>query len=151
MPGFCGKVRDMELVEFLRARLDEDEEVAGIMPADSRAWSYHPDEQHPNYSGKIPEIFAEACNTQTPGFILFEAAPHIARHDPARVLRDVAAKRRILEAHDSDGAHECVDGPEFGDWSLRSPHIGWEVNCLTLRLLALPYDQHEDYRDEWRP
>jgi hypothetical protein len=44
---------------------------------------------------------------------------------PARVLAECEAKRRIVEQ---------VNGMEY-----------------VLRLLALPYADHEDYRPEWRP
>jgi hypothetical protein len=27
----------------------------------------------------------------------------------------------------------------------------WSYPCDTLKLLALPYADHPDYRDEWRP
>ena len=83
---------------------------------------------------------------------------HIARHDPARVLAECEAKRRIVEIHpDEHGTcFACSDGddggcsdpeccgsgpiPMFKDWP-----------CPTLRWLALPYADHEQYRDEWRP
>ena len=59
---------------------------------------------------------------------------HIARHDPARIVRDVEAKRRIL-----DGV-PCTD--YLGDAS---------VCRRTLKLLALPYADRPGFRDEWRP
>lgn len=31
------------------------------------------------------------------------------------------------------------------------PHASHEWPCLTVRLLALPYAAHPDYRSEWRP
>lgn len=60
-----------------------------------------------------------------------------------RAWAEVEAKRRILKAHaehpDPYIAGFCrtcgrTDGP-----------------CDTLRLLALPYADHPDYREEWRP
>jgi hypothetical protein len=53
-----------------------------------------------------------------------DVAPHIARWDPARVLAECDAKRRIVT--------EC----------------GW---VTVMALLALPYADHEDYRQEWKP
>ena len=66
-------------------------------------------------------------------------AKHIARHDPARVLAECAAKRRIV-----------VNLEEFRGES------SWDdeknVNGLyLLRLLALPYADHPAYREDWRP
>jgi hypothetical protein len=76
---------------------------------------------------------------------------HIARHDPERVLADVEAKRRIIGEHphgdfgrpDSQYCEVCHDddgNPAVtGQW------------CDTVRLLALPYADHPDYREEWKP
>lgn len=65
---------------------------------------------------------------------------------PDRVLREVSAKRRIVELHGSD-PHECVTWDEV----LGGTCTGYELDCPTLRLLALPYAEHPDYREEWRP
>lgn len=72
-----------------------------------------------------------------------ETADHIARHDPAFTLADLAAKRRIAEMH--RGSHEC---PSFDD------NCGWitaEDTCDTWKLLALSYTDRPGYREEWRP
>lgn len=66
------------------------------------------------------------------------AGQHIARHDPARVLSECEAKRRIVEdckdylLHDEDG-------------------MGGELAERTLSRLALPYADHPDYDSEWTP
>jgi hypothetical protein len=68
---------------------------------------------------------------------------HIARHDPARVLAEVAAKRRIVGMLSSivpakeTNPIKSEDAVALADW--------------TLRLLALPYADHNDYRQEWGP
>lgn len=62
---------------------------------------------------------------------------HYRRHDPVRVLAECEAKRRIVEVH----AHNARwDDTNVGDWAR-----------ATLELLALPYADHPDYREEWRP
>lgn len=81
-------------------------------------------------------------------------AGHIVRHDPARVLRDVAAKRRILEmwedpadvAHLPDGV---VDGrdPDERDEQIATA----SVIDVIVRDLAAVYAEHPDYRQEWSP
>ena len=63
-------------------------------------------------------------------------ATHIARHDPARVLRDVEAKRKMLD--DILQALYWIDGEHNTD------HV-----ADFLRLLALPYADREGYRPEW--
>ncbi|MGW3135928.1 DUF6221 family protein [Streptomyces sp. NPDC001139] len=77
---------------------------------------------------------------------------HIAEWDPARVLREIEAKRQLLDEHQdvNDGwCGTCVDGrwgyPTHGG---SSPQ---RYPCRTLRLLALPYADRPGYRDEWRP
>jgi hypothetical protein len=79
------------ITEFLTARLDEDEAVA-------RAAS--PGPWHPN--AELDEVLAMDGITVADGFALSgpqtrATTEHIARHDPARVLADVEAKRRIVE------------------------------------------------------
>jgi hypothetical protein len=78
-------------------------------------------------------------------------AEHIARHDPARVLAEVEAKRQIMECHESwvAGNGDTICG------RCEREHIdgrpGGHFPCQTLRLLALPYAGHPDYRQEWKP
>jgi len=78
-----------ELIEKIRAALDEDERVATealLLAVDNRGeWTY-----------------AERRVTGGPGLLIVGHIPanrgrHIARHDPARVLRQVAAMRKILD------------------------------------------------------
>jgi len=120
----------MNLVEFLRARLDEDEQAARA--ATAGPWYVDDIDQELRTAdvyaadGRVTSAYTEPCCS-------VEDATHIARHDPARVLAEVDAKRRILERHSS------CDDTSFGE------------PCEDLRLLALPYSDHPDYRQEWRP
>lgn len=57
--------------------------------------------------------------------------------EAAFTLADVAAKRQILDFIDEDPPF--LDG---GSWAYLNP---------ILRLLALPYAGHPDYREDWRP
>jgi hypothetical protein len=68
-------------------------------------------------------------------------ARHIARHDPARVLAEVEAKRRVITA-EQDRVLEEGPLPE---------RMRGEIETDVLRLLTLPYADHPDYREEWRP
>lgn len=61
---------------------------------------------------------------------------HIERHDPARVLRAVGAKRRIVE---------IVKEFARPDYSTDGECIAWRV----LLGLASEWSDHEDYRPEW--
>lgn len=83
-----------------------------------------------------------------------ERGKHIARWDPARVLAECAAKRRIVEAHQSTSGAYTDETPETAvccsecGSPLDNP-VPWP--CPTLRLVALPYASHSDYRKEWAP
>ncbi|MPZ27529.1 MAG: hypothetical protein GEV12_14250 [Micromonosporaceae bacterium] len=129
----------MTLVEFLRARLDEDEQVATEAlrgypsddPASAAPWraEYHRVMQWPR--GR-PHSEVQLVVQAQWGDV--HATRHIARHDPARVLAEVDARRRIIDGPNGGG------GPES--------HDEW---VETLRLLALPYADHDDYDPAWRP
>ncbi|MEU4967752.1 DUF6221 family protein [Streptomyces smyrnaeus] len=135
-----------DLVTFLRARLDEDEQVARATHPVFQAWEY---------DTSVREVRDLGNGNELASGVLPPYGAHIARHDPARVLAEVEAKRRIVDVHhvvggwqDEDlndhgpGCEECGHSEEYSDRG------GW---CETLRLLALPYAAHPDYREEWRP
>lgn len=61
---------------------------------------------------------------------------------PARVLAECEAKRRIVSHCDL-----LIRGPEFGHFTESDGDSGRTI----LRALALPYADHPDYREEWRP
>ena len=123
------------LVEFLTARYDEDEQAAR---------SASPGPWHLNAEGDevmavddimVAGAFALSGNQQR------ATAAHIARHDPARVLREVSAKRRIV--------YLAAQLPKLTAVNLfDNDKDAW---AETLKQLALPYADHPDYREEWRP
>ncbi len=100
-----------EWVAFLGARLDEDEAIARA----TMRWS-GPPWAEVGREERIPE------------------RAHIARHDPARVLREVAAKRAIWAA--------CIsaDGDRGPSNDLEAQALAW----LILQLAAV-YSDHPDY------
>lgn len=147
-----------DLATFLRERLDEDQEAAertqpGPWIAVPAAMPGEMEIRHQMRDGR-PDVAAAVATTHGLYCSGVDAA-HIARHDPARVLAEVKAKRRIVELHaHRDGPHEC---PE---WKWRDPdhpedpwetETGWAAACLTLRLLASVYAEHPGYRSEWAP
>ena len=73
--------------------------------------------------------------------------------EPARVRADCASRRRIVLAcrESRPDTHLLGARPHgLGDFPL-SPHDQHQLAALTLALLALPYADHRDYREEWRP
>ncbi|MER6380533.1 DUF6221 family protein [Streptomyces sp. NPDC001250] len=131
------------LERFLRARYEEEERVArdAIAGAPGAVWGVMADD--------IEQVLTsqDRGTTHTP-MVQFGAPDpvrlltHVARHDPARVLRELDAKQVLLAEHrtrNDGGCRTCRE--EAG---LPSP-------CTTLRLLAVPFADHPGYDDSWRP
>jgi hypothetical protein len=160
-----------DLVQFLRARLNEDAELA----KSGETWSAFDETQQGTRRVDVDHSIERvvACTRSWRGL-------HIALHDPARVLAEVEAKRQLLELHapewdtvewphDQDGkghAQVCrsCGNRDIDSWVNWRPLVGEAgalpegvkppyvvAPCPTLRLLALPYADHPDYRPEWRP
>jgi len=116
---------------FLAARLDEDEGTAKA--AELRfpgPWdrAVAPDSPLPS-AVSLYDSRDESFGVIRGSY----AADHIARHDPARVLREVAFKRAIL------GQYATAAGWSSDNWP------------LSLRLLAAIWSDHSDYDREWKP
>jgi hypothetical protein len=109
-----------DLVTWLRAQIDEDERIA--RPLAERPWTWLPDE------------------------VMRDMSEHIVRHDPARVLREIEAKRRILDVVLPKVAE--LQGACDDEWGARLEPDG---DDMLLRTLALPYADRAGYREEWRP
>ena len=129
----------MTIVEFLEARIAEDEEAArrevdlmagairGVRVEISYEWSRHISD--PNAERRMMDPVVASA----PG------AP-----SPVRVLREVAAKRGILEAHAGrsprssrlDSCRICEDPYTYGPEA-------WP--CDTVRYLASIYKDHPDF------
>lgn len=75
-----------------------------------------------------------------------EDALHIAAHDPARVLREIDADRKLLALFIEVGACE-VDLDDAVEYA-----HGW-VNALgmAVRLRASAFSDRPGYREAWRP
>ncbi|MFF3911985.1 DUF6221 family protein [Streptomyces sp. NPDC001852] len=131
------------LERFLHARFQEEERVArdAITGAPGAVWGVMADE--------IEQVLTswDGGTTHTP-MVQFGAEDpvplltHVARHDPAQVLRELQAKRALLEEHRMRDDGTCRTCREAA--CPRSP-------CTTLRLLAVPYAGHPGYDDSWRP
>lgn len=115
-----------DVVAFLNARLDEDEQVArAATEAAGADWhiGFSPD---PGTDDELVYHLGEGART------------HLYRHDPARVLCEVKAKRgavRELNLARKSIAGRGLNVPFFITWTL------WH--------LAAAYSDHPDYRQEW--
>jgi hypothetical protein len=129
-----GTVMD-ELVQFLRARLDDDESYARNSFGD-----------HNGAGPEWHELWSEALNIGDDEDLVMtndsQVSRFMERHDPARVLREVEARRRIV--------YLAVQVPSLtGKFDLfDNSRDGW---AEVLKQLAVSYSDHRDYRAEWRP
>jgi Family of unknown function (DUF6221) len=74
-----------------------------------------------------------------------QAARHIARYDPARVLREVEAKRMILARYE-----DCVARQEDSDYPQGAARDqAREYEDFVLPHLAAAWRDHPDWRQEW--
>lgn len=119
-----------DLLQFLRDQLDQDERTARA--ATPGPWAVegasvyvgHPTNEIVDYS---------------------ESAEHIARHDPARVLAEVDAKRRVLDRYENQAA---LAASHVG--GILTKHLVEELRAV-VQLLALPYASRPGYPEKWRP
>jgi hypothetical protein len=141
------------LVEFLTARLDEDE--ASARAASPSPWQYGDVDSVAGGSlydatRMIGDLHYEQPDDHDGSIVRHllsgEAdanGAHIARHDPARVLADVKAKRAIVELRAALSQMDRADDR-------------WEAGQIqsadfAVRHLATAYADHPDYRQEWKP
>lgn len=120
-----------DLIAFIGARLDDD----AVAARDAKPGPWHAD------GGGV-------CATHPTDQVVdySESADHIARHDPARALREVEAKRLLLVKL----AEWYSCGP-FTDSDVDLPDaVLVDAAAELLPLFALPYADHPDYREEWR-
>lgn len=146
-----------ELVAFLRARIAEDTAVVRALaephdwrtgPGDDPEWAdaslvcMWPPEHHTPYE---QDKHWRGLSTSNP-----ELAAYIARHDPARALAEVEAKRRLLDLYERIRAENPANRRSF-DWE----HAPWRdrvaVAAHAVRLIAAVYSDHPNYDEEWRP
>jgi hypothetical protein len=136
-----------DIVAFITARLDEDARLAEAAAVDAGS-AVKPDPDWRDGGGSVVANGIIAYGLQNMEMDASVSA-HIARHDPARVLAEVAAKRRILARHGATERGRCKAcltaraGRHQEDWDA-DPHP-----CDTLKLLAAPDADHPDYQAEW--
>lgn len=125
----------MTLTDFLLARIAED--VADAETACGSEWL-------PNVP--LRGHVSSATGTEVAACSDFVTA-HIARQDPGRVLAECEAKLRIADQHSSCGGRieHCQTCARLSE----DHNDYWP--CLTVRLVTLPYADHPDYREEWKP
>jgi hypothetical protein len=149
-----------ELVRWLGEQLDEDERIARA--ATPGPWVWTPETDVWDQNG--PTLIREG--TDEPGAELVEVAAgwghdawgmyiseadqtHIARHDPARVLREIEAKRAIVARYEfacREAGRLALTEEEREVWVQVAGALQSCVLCL-----AVIYAGRPGYDEAWRP
>lgn len=129
-----------DLVRWLGEQLDEDERIA--RDADPGPWKSESLGRHNQAAIKLA---APTSLIQFDGSRAAANGMHASRHDPARVLREIDAKRRMIDTF----TRRYEASKASSTTTATGAH--WVMLADTLRLLALPYADRPGYREEWRP
>lgn len=134
-----------DLVVWLRGQLDVDAHVAASAIQETGGAQWEPDDggccvvvsvpDSQRLTGDDGPLVAETRHWQN--------SEYIARHDPAFVLADIAAKRAVLAEVDLVATEHR---PGDSDSVARCAQMEY-----VLRLFAAAYADRDGYRDEWRP
>jgi hypothetical protein len=153
----------IELIEWLRTQFDEDERAAIEAARAIADHTYAPVEvdQHAEaarhwharrwlYQSKISaagEKDWQGGSPEVTDSVWTEVGEHIARHDPARVLREVESLRKII-----DNCSDWIENPVQG-WEIDRADeltLKLDVGPTLLRLLAAIFSGRPGFREEWR-
>lgn len=154
----------IDMVAWLLGQIAEDERCAraavgtAAFQKQTGRWSF----EHVSHSyGLIPLVFAIADEGAKTQVALLEQAwepeqrgEHIARHDPARILTECAAKRQIIDfafehAEMRDGEWGC--GHTADQIKAGRCKGGLSDAVRLLWVLAQPYADRFGFDPEWSP
>ncbi|HEY3734249.1 MAG TPA: DUF6221 family protein [Streptosporangiaceae bacterium] len=119
----------MTIVEFLQARLAEDELTAQAAIDGSPGWRTYYDYRDVKDDDGHFIVLADSR------YPTAAQAAHIARHSPARILRECEIKRALI----ADYLHRDAFGDQTGRGTLED----------TLKTLATAWSGHPDYDPAW--
>lgn len=150
--------RMTNILEFLHARLDDEERIANASTGGNWYWDtteatdsdtdqgpwlrsdslYEYTESRTGETKTTPEyVLSTWVNGAWGGLTVDETdRAHIVCHDPARVLRDVAAKRAVIAALMEIPAEHGKDA-------------GFRAIGKSIPAMAAVYADHPDYQKEW--
>jgi hypothetical protein len=127
-----------DLFAFVRRLVDEDERVALAASDGDPSWVIRkPEPGDPSWYSPtlLGKSLISSCD---PATLTPEEGEHIARWDPARVLAEVKAKRRMLDRCEHD-LRSFVGSP-----------AQVATSYLVVKQLAQPYAGQDGWREEWR-
>ena len=120
-----------DLVAFLRAQLDEDEQAARACPGDGVWTARDLGVYGPDLSG---EVRAQA-----------------ARQDPARTLREVEAARAVLDLYEEAGYRMDRAMRDADTVAYQEARVEQRTLRRVLLREATVHQAHPAYLEEWRP
>jgi hypothetical protein len=163
------------VTEFLLARIAEDEATARAAGVTGHSWGTMIEEtgsgENIYYTVEVPGVkdstIADMWSTDQIGR---DQSEHIARHDPARVLAECAAKRAIIKQHEDwpvlvEGELEMEPASsDIQSMAYRATRqIAWMTEQEYIKrfgvepptapmvaTLAAVYADHPEYRQEWQ-
>ncbi|MFK0062642.1 DUF6221 family protein [Streptomyces werraensis] len=134
-------------MRWLGAQLDEDERIARAACWDEQSdvWTARPPQG--TYAQYEQYTVVDYCGD---GVVIVRpqnadddgVGRHVAEHDPARVLREIHAKRLIIEQHERYAAERRR---MMGGWDPQSD------DSPILAALASVYADRPGYKESWRP
>jgi hypothetical protein len=137
-----------DLIAFLRARWDDEEaEARSAAEVYGARWWWNPSwglvKGDPDNDPEATSIFS--IGEENVAEVWSEVGPHIARHDPSRALREVEAKRKVVEEYAE--ALRVAGGYR----ETRYEEGRREALELVCRAYGAAYADRSDYRPEWKP
>jgi hypothetical protein len=135
-----------DLTAFLAARLDEDETMAkAAARIPGKDWKAAPQGSGREGDGVLWD--EDRANVIAWFDDDLPAAVHSARHDPARALREVEAKRLVLKWYADSLDASGLFREKLGTGTHMA--VAAESYLNVMRVLAAAYSDNPDYRQEW--
>lgn len=140
-----------DLAEFLRDRLDEQEARIRALPPGPWKWTSYEDPDSVGLAGPDRADVLSSCDAEGyKSWIDHDEAfdAYLQDIQPERALAEADAKRRILAQYED--VTDQVRHPASAENRAAARIAQGELQDV-LRLFALSYATHCDYREEWRP
>jgi hypothetical protein len=147
-------VADLDLADWLTRQYDAEEaaikRLSAIDRGDWHVLEWYDGEFEKDGLTRRVDLHSRAGSITANGALPRPVAEHIARWDPARVLAEIAAKRRILARHaEYDFPYNPDDGPGDYAWTPRCDKCFEPWPCPDLLDLAAPCAGRPGWRDGW--
>ncbi|WP_280484543.1 DUF6221 family protein [Nocardia cyriacigeorgica] len=126
----------MTIEEFIEARLAEDEAAA----RKAAEFPYDAPSDAPWVSMQLRVQRGAALTSDE----------HFARHDPARVLRQVAAMQSVVGRRAGEHRNQRGICETCRDYDFRRDYDPVPWPCPTAQAIASIWSDHPDYQQEWQ-